>query len=64
MFELKVNDMTCSHCVATVTKTLKAADPTATVDIDLASKRVRVERRQPLDELTAALQRAGYRATL
>ena len=64
MIELTVEDMTCNHCVSTVTKTLKAVDPAAAVDVDLASKRVSIESQRPLAELTAALQQAGYPATV
>ena len=45
MIELSVNDMTCGHCVNAVTKALTALDPQASVDVDLAAKRVRVETR-------------------
>ena len=62
MIELKVENMTCGHCVSTVTKTLKTVDPEATVDVDLEAKRVRVETRQPVDLLTEALDKAGYPA--
>lgn len=63
MIELKVDNMTCAHCVSTVTKTLKALDPQATVEVDLEAKRVRVETRQPADVLTKALDEAGYPAS-
>jgi len=63
VIELKVENMTCGHCVSTVTKTLKAVDPEATVDVDLEAKRVRVETRQPVDLLTEALDKAGYPAS-
>lgn len=63
MIELTVKDMTCGHCVSTVTKALKAVDPQASVEVDLASKRVRVETQQPAEILTQALQQAGFPAT-
>jgi len=63
VIELKVDKMTCGHCVSTVTKTLKTLDPQATVDVDLDAKRVRVESRQPRDLLTKALTEAGYPAS-
>lgn len=63
MIELTVNDMTCGHCVKAVTQALKAVDPAAGVDIDLAAKRVRVETRQPRDIVAEALRQAGYPAT-
>lgn len=63
MIELTVKDMRCGGCVSAVTKALKAVDPQASVEVDLASKRVRVETRQPVDALTQALHQAGYPAT-
>lgn len=63
MIELTVKDMTCGHCVSTVTKALKAVDPQASVEVDLASKRVRVETQQPVETFTQALQQAGFPAT-
>lgn len=60
MIEFRVNDMTCGHCVATVTKAVKAAEPAATVDIDLRSKRVRVEGTNARDKVEAAIKDAGY----
>ena len=63
MIELKVDNMTCAHCVSNVTKTLKALDPQATVDVDLEAKRVRVESREPREMLARALSEAGYPAT-
>jgi copper chaperone len=43
MIAFEVKDMTCGHCVSTITKALKAADKDAKVRIDLASHRVEVE---------------------
>jgi len=63
MIELSVNDMTCGHCVNAVTKALTALDPQASVDVDLAAKRVRVETRQSRATVAEALRLAGYPAT-
>jgi len=63
VIELTVDNMTCAHCVSTVTRTLKALDPQASVDIDLEAKRVRVESREPREMLARALSQAGYPAT-
>ncbi len=41
MIELLAKAMTCEHCVASVTRTVKPVDPGASVDADLATKRVR-----------------------
>ncbi|SEP78673.1 copper chaperone [Devosia sp. YR412] len=38
---LTVNDMTCNHCVGTVTRALQAALPGAEIAVDLATHSVR-----------------------
>lgn len=35
-----VNDMTCNHCVGTVTKALQQALPGAEISVDLATHKV------------------------
>jgi len=61
MIEFEVNDMSCGHCVAALTQALKAADPKAGVEIDLATHRVRVA---PVSAdaaaLAQAIEDAGY----
>ncbi|GAB4043344.1 MAG: heavy-metal-associated domain-containing protein [Rubrivivax sp.] len=56
-----VNDMTCGHCVATVTRALQQADPAARVEIDLARHLVQVEG-GTLDapRVAALITEAGY----
>ena len=61
MIAFEVNDMTCGHCVSTITKALKAADKDAKVQIDLATHRVQVEPvSADADELAEAIKDAGY----
>jgi len=61
MIAFEVNDMTCGHCVSTITKALKATDKEAKVQIDLATHRVRVEPvSSDADELAQAIKDAGY----
>ena len=61
MITFEVNDMTCGHCVSTITKALKATDKDAKVSIDLASHRVQVEPTSAdAEELAEAIQDAGY----
>ena len=62
MLELSVTGMTCGHCVRTVTEAVKAVDPTAEVQVDLGSKRVRVKSQRSADELIGVLGAAGYPA--
>ncbi len=61
MITFEVNDMTCGHCVSTITKALKATDKNAKVAIDLASHRVQVEPASAdAEELADAIKEAGY----
>jgi copper chaperone CopZ len=62
MYELKVEDMTCGHCMSRVTKAVKSVDPLARIQIDLQQKRVRIESAFGLTELTDAMAEAGYPA--
>jgi copper chaperone len=61
MIAFEVNDMTCGHCVSTITKALKATDMDATVQIDLGTHRVQVEPvSADANELAEAIKDAGY----
>ena len=60
MFELTLPTMTCGHCVGVVTKAIKQADPQASVEIDLASYRVRVETTEDRETIESAVAEAGY----
>lgn len=60
--ELTLPDMTCGHCVMTVTRTVQALDPQAQVQTDLATHQVRIETTQSADAVKAALAEEGYPA--
>ena len=61
MITFEVNDMTCGHCVSTITKALKGTDKDAKVQIDLATHRVQVEPvSADAEELAEAIKDAGY----
>jgi len=61
MISFRVNDMTCGHCVSTITKALKAEDAGVQVRFDLASQRVDIESGQAdAAELSEAIKAAGY----
>jgi copper chaperone len=55
MIAFQVDDMTCGHCVAAVSRAVKDLDANARVDIDLARHRVQVE---PATSDAASLARA------
>ncbi|WP_295644774.1 heavy-metal-associated domain-containing protein [uncultured Methylibium sp.] len=65
MIAFEVNDMTCGHCVSTITKALKATDKEAKIQIDLATHRVQVEPvSADAEELAEAIKDAGYTPVL
>ena len=61
--KFNVPDMTCGHCVATITKAVKAVDPAAEVKTDLGAKTVTVETALPAAAVAKALDQAGYSNT-
>lgn len=60
MYQLQVDDMSCSHCVNAVTKAVQALDPQAQVQVDLAGKRVTVDSHIALERISAAISEAGF----
>ena len=60
MIEFDVQAMSCGHCVSTVTQTILQVDPQAKVEVDLVSKKVKIESREDRSRLAAALAEAGY----
>jgi copper chaperone len=63
MYELQVEGMTCGGCVRSVTKAVQSVDGNAKVEVDLASKKVRVDTQAGLDAVKAAVSEAGYDVT-
>lgn len=60
MYQLEVAEMSCGHCVSSVTKAVQAVDAAASVDVDLAQRRVSVQSSASLDKVAAAIADAGY----
>jgi Cu+-exporting ATPase len=60
MYELTVEDMTCKHCVGRVTKAVQEIDQQAKVEIDLPTKRVKIDSQAELDRIAQAINAAGY----
>lgn len=61
MITFEVNDMTCGHCVSTITKAVKGEDKDATLQFDLATHRVVIEpANASAQELQHAIAEAGY----
>jgi copper chaperone CopZ len=63
--QLKVEGMTCMHCVAAVRKTLAAVDGVKeVVDVSLEAGSATVRGNARSDELIAAVKQAGYTASI
>jgi copper chaperone len=58
--ELKVEGMSCGHCVRAVTEAIRAKDPGAQVAVDLAARTVRAETSLPREQVAAAIEQEGY----
>lgn len=60
--EFKVPEMSCGHCTAAIEKSVKSADPAASVDCDLAERRVKIGTALSAEQVGAAIRNAGYDA--
>jgi copper chaperone len=60
MYELHVDGMTCGGCANSVKRSIQAIDSVAKVEVDLASKKVRVDTQSSIDDVSAAVTGAGY----
>lgn len=58
--EFRIEDMTCGHCVARVTKALRTFDPHATVRIDLRTHSVAIDGAADRGDYGYAIRDAGY----
>ncbi len=62
MIKLKIEGMTCGHCVMHVKQALGAVPGAAAVEVDLASGEARVEGAAAPEALVAAVEAEGYSA--
>lgn len=60
MIEYTIPTMTCAHCAKTVTETIHRIDAEARVEIDLATRRVRIDTVQLGSAFGQALTDEGY----
>lgn len=64
MIEFEVKDMTCNHCVNTITRVIKETVPSANVGVDLPAHLVRVEGVPNADSIERAIREVGYTPVL
>jgi copper chaperone len=60
MIEFQVEDMSCGHCAAAISRAMKAVDASGRYEVDLEAKRVRIDSTHPAKEFSAAIEEAGY----
>jgi len=60
MFTFKVDDMTCGHCVASITKAIQELDRQATIAADIQSHVVQIASAANSEVIEAAIRDAGY----
>lgn len=60
MTSFKVSDMTCGHCVKSITSAIKEAVPAAEVSCDLNTKVVTVTGPHDAAQVKDIIQEAGY----
>lgn len=63
MTTLKVEGMTCEHCVAAVKKALEAVPGVAEAHVDLAAGTAEVRGEAALGALMSAVESEGYKAS-
>ncbi|RMS94731.1 CopZ protein [Pseudomonas coronafaciens pv. oryzae] len=59
-----VQGMTCGHCVRAVTNAIRHDDPAADVQVELASKEVRVQSSLSPEQIIRLIGEEGYQAQL
>ena len=64
MIKLNVEGMTCGGCARSVTNAVKRVDPGASLNIDVASRKVDLETSASFEEVRGAIEAAGYRVVL
>lgn len=60
MHAFEVPDMTCGRCANHITAAVRALDPQAQVEVDVASHRVEVRSSSPTHVVAATIEQAGY----
>jgi copper chaperone len=65
MAEIKVKGMSCSHCVAAMTKAMNSLPGVSNVRVDLGSGQVRYDSPAPIpkEELERVVKAAGFELT-
>jgi len=57
---VKINGMSCQHCVGTVTKALESIDGVSDVNVDLAKGEASFAGDNKLDAVKQAIKKVGF----
>ena len=63
MLRYTIENMTCGHCVATVTKAVQGVDANAIVRADVAGRSLEIDTGATSEIVSAAVAAAGYHVT-
>ena len=64
MTRFSIPDMSCGHCKAAVEAAILKLDPSASVQVDLTTRRAEIPSSQPTDALISALDAVGFPAQI
>lgn len=62
--EFEVKDMSCGGCANSITRAVTTADPAAKLDIDVITKKVKINSALPAERLVAVIEAAGFHPTV
>lgn len=60
MVEFSIPEMTCNHCVQTITRAVSAVDKTAKLTFDVPRHRLQVASKRDSDTIKTVIVAAGY----
>lgn len=63
MLNLRIPNMSCGHCAATIEKAVKTVDPCAKIRVDVAEKTVSIDTTARAETIKAVVETAGYPST-
>jgi len=59
-YDFKLPDMSCGHCVASITAAMSELDAQAALDFKRDTRELQVKTELPREAVAAALSEAGY----
>ena len=62
--DFEVKEMSCGGCASAIARAVTNADPAAWLDIDIATKIVKIDSVLPPQRLAAAIEAAGFHPTV